>query len=127
MRTWAGVLPCALVMLSLLRPVHAAESSEGAYVVVREVVGEVQIRRSGAEAWQKAAVGDRMLRGDWIRTGKSSGATVSFCGGASERLSSDTQMQVVGDCRLQVERGKAWQDGGKGLKLTPEAAAKIRG
>jgi len=122
-----------LWLWALLLPVCSAASDSLA--VLNFFVGEVEVRRDGAESWRKAVLGQKLAPGDWIRTGSESRAEILLPDSSAIRLGENTLFQLKelkGTRRnTRLLRGRLWNNIRR-LKAeyevaSPTAVAAIRG
>jgi len=115
---------------TFLFPLCSAASDSLA--VLNFFVGEVEVRK--AEFWRKAVLGQKLARGDWVRTGKESRAEILLPDSSAVRLGENTLFQLKelkGARGTRLLRGRLWNNIRR-LKAeyevaSPTAVAAIRG
>ncbi len=73
-------------------PAPAVKIPSGA--TVAGLVGQVEIRRRGAEAWEQASLGLKLAEGDEIRTAQFSEANLSVSGGSALSVGANTSFVI---------------------------------
>lgn len=122
-------------MTFLLAFLTACSWASDSLAVLNFFVGEVQVRDDDRGPWRKAELGQKLSRGDWVRTGKESRAELLLPDSSVVRLGERTIFQLrslKGTKRsTRLLRGRLWNNIRK-LKAeyevaSPTAVAAVRG
>jgi ferric-dicitrate binding protein FerR (iron transport regulator) len=106
--------------------------------VISNIIGTVQIKRDGSQAWTNSKIGEFIYEGDSVKTLVRSRALVTFTNGVESRLHANTVFSVVprelgkgGNNAIKMSVGKLWN---KVLRQktkfdihTPVATISVRG
>jgi len=139
----------AAAIIGITAPVVAADSQvtvkiAGESAAVTLLTGGAWVQKEGAAAEASLAVGDRVLAGDRVRTGKGSRLEIELPDGSFLRFDADTSFTVLAadyrkkeqkrDIRVRMILGKAWAKvsrlllgRGRFTIETPTAVAGVRG
>lgn len=118
------------------RPAFAAKRDVSG--VLSNVIGTVQIKHTGSEAWANLKIGDFVYEGDSVKTGARSRAMILFANGVESRMHANTMLKVRpkelgknSNTSLEMSLGKLWN---KVLRQktkfdihTPVATISVRG
>lgn len=128
------IITLALLLGALWLPGRAAAAGKVNAIVVY-VDGDVQVKRSGEEAFAALALNDLLYAGDAVKTGPSGRASLATKGGAEVRLNENSTFNIEASGRvremLRLSVGQLWTRMlHKMAKLevrTPSAVCAVRG
>lgn len=101
-----------VAVICLAAPAHGAKRDVSG--VISNIIGNVQVKREGSQAWTNSKIGEFIYEGDSVKTLARSRALITFTNGVESRLHANTVFSVVpkelgkGGNAIKMSVGKLW-------------------